>query len=379
MATGNANQSLAVRLSGDTMTGALILNADPTNALGAVTKQYADAIAAGMTIEPSCYAGTTADLNATYSNGASGVGATLVNAGSLAAFSVDGTSPSSGARILVKNQTNTFENGIYTVTTVGSGAVAWVLTRATNYDQAAEIQPGDFVIAENGTANANKGFVQTATVTTIGTDPITFSQFGGTAVQTVSGTSGRITSTGGMNPVIDIDTAYVGQNTITTLGTITTGVWNGTAISTSYGGSRVVTTGVTLFDTDLQNMYATPIQIVASLGQHNAYILNSIVLNISTNTAATGGGNVGLQYGNTNHLGGFAATTTIPSSAFAASQFRTYILLPVVGNAGIATVFNNGGNTGIYISNASGAFTLSDGTFRLEVLISYTVFTTALV
>ncbi len=56
-------------------------------------------------------------------------------------------------------------------------------------------------------------------------------------VTSVSGTANRITSSGGATPVIDIDATYVGQSSITTLGTITTGVWNGTAIITTYGGT----------------------------------------------------------------------------------------------------------------------------------------------
>src|SRR5690606_21522521 len=82
---------------------------------------------------------TTGALTATYDNGASGVGATLTNSGALAALSVDGVSLQVGDRILVKNQSSTFQNGVYVVTTVGSGAVAWVLTRASDYNQAAEI------------------------------------------------------------------------------------------------------------------------------------------------------------------------------------------------------------------------------------------------
>ena len=61
----------------------------------------------------------------------------------------------------------------------------------------------------------------------------------GAVTVTVTGTSNRITVTGGagLTPTIDISSAYVGQNTITTLGTITTGVWNGTAVAAAYGGT----------------------------------------------------------------------------------------------------------------------------------------------
>lgn len=166
-----------VPLAGGTMTGALILNADPSAALGAATKQYVDSVAQGLNIQGACVAATVSTLNATYANGASGVGATLTNAGAMAAFSVDGVSPAVNSRILVKNQGSTFQNGIYTLTTVGSGAVNWVLTRATDYDQAAEVNRGDLVVIETGTVNALTSWMQTATVATMGTDPITFVQF----------------------------------------------------------------------------------------------------------------------------------------------------------------------------------------------------------
>lgn len=60
---------------------------------------------------------------------------------------------------------------------------------------------------------------------------------GGGDVTSVSGTTNRITSTGGTTPVIDISASYVGQSSITTVGTIATGVWNGTAVTVPYGGS----------------------------------------------------------------------------------------------------------------------------------------------
>lgn len=118
---------------------------------------------------------TTGALTATYDNGTSGVGATLTNSGALAALSIDGVSVSLNDHVLVKDQASTLQNGIYTVTTVGSGVVAWVLTRDANYDQPSEINPGDFFTVFAGTTNANTQWIETATVTTIGTDPITFS------------------------------------------------------------------------------------------------------------------------------------------------------------------------------------------------------------
>lgn len=65
---------------------------------------------------------------------------------------------------------------------------------------------------------------------------------GGSGVTSVSGTANRITSTGGTTPVIDIAATYVGQTSITTLGTITTGTWNATVIGVVYGGTGLNTT-----------------------------------------------------------------------------------------------------------------------------------------
>jgi hypothetical protein len=178
MTTQNSVNDLYLPLAGGTLTGNLILNADPVVALGAVTKQYADAIAASIDFKDAAYAASTTALTVTYSNGVLGVGATLTNAGAQATFAIDGVSPAATSRILIKNQASTFQNGIYTVTNVGSGSTNWVLTRSTDYNLAPlQIFPGTLVPVDNGTVNAITSWVETATVTTIGTDPITFSQF----------------------------------------------------------------------------------------------------------------------------------------------------------------------------------------------------------
>jgi hypothetical protein len=180
-------------LAGGTMTGAIAMGTNkvtglgtPTDAADAATKQYVDDVAQGLNIHAASWAATTANLNATYNNGTSGVGATLTNAGTQAAFSTDGVSPSLNDRILVKDQTTTSQNGIYTLTTVGSGSTNWVLTRATDFDNAVEIAGGDFTFVDNGTLYANTGWVQVDEVTTVGTDPIVWQQFSGAGTYTAS-------------------------------------------------------------------------------------------------------------------------------------------------------------------------------------------------
>jgi hypothetical protein len=150
---------------------------DPTNLQDAATKSYVDAIKAGFDFKNSVVAATTGALTALYYNGTLGVGATLTNNGTLAAFQIDGQSPAATSRVLIKNQASSFQNGVYTVTVVGDGATAWVLTRATDYDTIAKIQPGDLIPVELGTANAKTMWLETATVVTMGADAITFTQF----------------------------------------------------------------------------------------------------------------------------------------------------------------------------------------------------------
>lgn len=117
---------------------------------------------------------TTADLGATYDNGSSGVGATLTNSGALAALTIDGVLTTTSTYVIVKDQTNAFENGIYQVSIVGDGVTAWVMTRTTFYDTTDEIEQGDTFTVYQGTANAKTQWLQTDAVSTIGTDAINF-------------------------------------------------------------------------------------------------------------------------------------------------------------------------------------------------------------
>ena len=170
---------------------------DPTSAQDAATKNYVDNIAVDGGA-PVVAASTTA-LTVTYSNGASGVGATLTNAGAQATFSLDGQSPTVGQRVLIKNQASTFENGAYTVTNVGSGATNWVLTRATDYDSVDNINDTGVIPVLNGTVNANTGWLNTTTMVTVGTTAITYVQFGASFPVSLAngGTNASLTASNG--------------------------------------------------------------------------------------------------------------------------------------------------------------------------------------
>jgi len=234
--------------------------ADPTGAQDAATKAYVDATRSGLDVKDSVRAATTANI-------------TLSNT-----QTIDGIALSVGNRVLVKNQDTASENGIYVV---ASGA--W--TRATDADNspAGEVTSGMFTFVEQGTVNADSGWVLTTDgAITLDTTALTFVQFSGAGqitagdglsktgnrldvnvangieisgdnVQLASSVAGNgLTYTSGVLDVvgttdrisvsadaIDISTNYIGQSSITTLGTIGTGTWHGDAITYAYGGTGI--------------------------------------------------------------------------------------------------------------------------------------------
>jgi len=113
----------------------------------------------------------------TYNNGVSGVGATLTTATLNTALVVDGYTPVLNDRILVKNQASAFQNGVYTVTQVSGVGLAWILTRALDYNQPSDMNNTGAIPVINGTVNGTTSWVLTSKVNTVGTDALTFTQF----------------------------------------------------------------------------------------------------------------------------------------------------------------------------------------------------------
>lgn len=297
----NVTGTLAVDHGGTGVTtstgsGSVVLSASPaltgtptapTASVGTNTNQIAttafvtsavDAARTGLDVKASVRAATTANI-------------TLSNT-----QTVDGVALAVGDRVLVKDQATASENGIYIV---ASGA--W--TRAADFDTTTEVTAGAFTFVESGTVNADSGWVVSTDGTiTIGTTAIAFAQFSGAgqiiagngltktgstlnvgagtgltvnaddialtgqalalhnlasngiiartaagtvAARTLAGTANRVTITNGDgvagNPTIDIASNYVGQNTITTLGTVTTGTWNAGVVGVVYGGTGLNT------------------------------------------------------------------------------------------------------------------------------------------
>jgi len=153
------------------------------------TKEYVDSASSGLDVKDSTRVATTANLAATYdqSNGR------LDNSGTQAALSIDGVTLSLNDRVLVKDQTEARQNGIYIVEIVGTNSTNWRLTRAQDANVGSEITGGTFTFVEEGTANSDNGYVFTHNGTPVITDStlssnteLPVSQFSG-AGQVVAG------------------------------------------------------------------------------------------------------------------------------------------------------------------------------------------------
>ena len=252
-------------LAGGTLTGALTLSGAPTSDLHAATKLYVDGIAAGINFHQPVVAATTGNLAGTYNNGTNGLGATLTKASNGSIGTIDGATVVVGDRILLRSQTATTENGIYTVTAVGSVSAPWQVTRATDADNnpTGELTTGDFCFVTSGSTNAAKGFILSTTGTiTVGTTGITYSQFNaseavtaGTGItksgSTISISTGAITSDMiSDGTIVDADinaSAAIAQSKISGLST-SLGLKANLAAPSFTGGVTVDSSGIIFTD-----------------------------------------------------------------------------------------------------------------------------------
>jgi hypothetical protein len=210
--------------------------ATPTDAAHAATKGYVDSARQGLDVKQSVRAATTGPVTIASDLEA---GDTLDTTVTLVA----------GNRVLVKNQSTASENGIYVVQASGAAVRA---TDANGTADTGEVSGGTFVFVEEGTLNADSGFVVSSNgPITVGTDAMNWVQFSGagaiTAGDGLTQTGTTINAVGTTDRIsvsanaIDIDTGYLGQASITTLGTITTGVWTGTDVAVADGGTGAST------------------------------------------------------------------------------------------------------------------------------------------
>jgi hypothetical protein len=248
-----------VNFGGQTLTGLAV----PALASDAANKDYVDSVATGLDVHTACRVATTGPIDL------AAPGATI-----------DTVTLTTGDRVLVKDQTDGTENGIYVFTDAASP-----MTRAPDADDDGEIKTGTFAFISGGLDNEGSGWsVTTANPIEIGTTAITWSQFSGGGGNYL-GTPDRIAITGNQ---IDIAATYVGQASLTTLGTITTGVWNGTPIDVLYGGTGATTPAQARINLGTIGKYPTTIGDGAAKTFTITHGLNSTQVGVELFEVATG-------------------------------------------------------------------------------------------
>jgi filamentous hemagglutinin len=311
--------------------------AAPTNPTDAATKQYVDDIAQGLNVHEASQAATTADLPSTYTPGTGpGVGAQLIL--DTVTTVIDGWTLTIGDRILVKNQTDLPENGIYVVTQITGTTV---LTRATDFDTPAKMAGGDFTFVQHGTVNNNTGWVQIDPVVTVGVTPVEFVQFSGAGTYT-AGTGLSLTGS-----------EFAIANTAVTAGTYgnasqtVTFTVNAQGQLTAASEQAVVANAATLSDTTLNatvvNSSLTSVGTLNGLAvTGNANVsanVNSSSVNASSVVTAgayvsapivlaQAGTNNGLSVGTSGIQSEAVVTlTTSPTNLFVGAEFKSYEML----------------------------------------------------
>ena len=341
----------------------VLLNADPTLALQAATKQYVDASAGGgFVVHESVVLASVAALpSCTYSNGSSGVGATLT-ATANGALSIDATAVTAGIRVLIRSQAAGLQNGVYTVTQEGSAGTPFILTRATDFDTAAagEIANNAYFFVTGGATQAGDSYVLSVSGTiTVGTTALTFTLFADQQVYT-----------GGTNITVAGQVINVSGTIAATLGgtgtsTVTTGdllygsaadTWSKLPIGVGYK-SLVVNAGGTQVEWNAVALNQTA-AVSGQLGTGNggtglsSYTAGDMLyyasgtalskLTLGTSGQVLTAGASAPQFSNQSSLSvGSAATLTTPraiyGNSFDGSAALTQTITPTYGGTGLNT------------------------------------------
>jgi len=353
MATSIANH---MPLAGGTFTGAVTLNADPATNLQPATKQYVDNLtAAALHFHEAVRLESPVNLNATYNNGTAGVGATLTNAGTQAALVIDGVAAVVADRVLIYQQTDQTQNGVYVVTDIGSGSTNWVLTRSSDTDTSGDsdansLDEGSYFFVSEGDTGAGESYVcNTQGTITFGTTNITFIQFS-SALSYTAGTgidinTSRVISTSGV--ATDAALTALSATLATSIGNSNTLIAaTSAALATSIGNTNAnVTTNInaitsinsilgdgTGFATDAE-LAAVSAALATSIGNTNS--------NVTTNTNAITSINAVLGDGS-----GFATDAELAavSAALATSIGNTNTLIAATSLALATSIGNSNTN-----------------------------------
>jgi hypothetical protein len=333
---------------------------DPTSALQLATKQYVDAVAEGLHVHASCAAATTGTLasitggTVTYNNGTAGVGATLTL--SVALTTLDGYTLLNGDRVLVKNEATQANNGIYTWATGGT-----VLTRATDFDTAAEMASGDFTFITYGTLYANTGWVQTDPVTVVGTSPVTWVQFSGAGAYTagtgltLTGTQFSITNTA-VTPTSYGSATQVGTFTVNAQGQLTAA--SNATVTPAVGSITGLGTGV-----------ATALAV--NVGSAGAFVTFNGALGTPSSGTLTNATGLPISTG----VSGLGTGVATALGIAVGSAGAPVVFNGALGTPSSGTVTNLTGTASININGTVGATTPTTGAFTTVAATTVTATT----
>lgn len=295
-----------------------------TNNSTVSTTSYTDtAVAAALSaVNPAAAveAATTANVAGyTYNNGASGIGATLTE-NSAAVVVIDGYTVLLNDRVLFKNQSTAANNGVYVLTTLGTGIIPAVFTRASDYNSPSNINNTGAIPVVNGTVNALSSWLLTSKVTTVGTDSITYTKFSANPTTTQPGiqfqNAGSNIGTSGGETVVNFSTGLTATESGGAVTVVSSG-FGGDSLDTLFfgdgsDGNVTVSSGTTTLTRDMYYNNLT-ISGTGSISTVNWTIFVMGVLDLSSApsgaiVAATGAGGAGLFDG-TSGLGGTISGT----------------------------------------------------------------------
>lgn len=339
MSTQNAT---AVAITGGAITGL----PNPSVSADAATKGYVDSVATGLNPLAASNLVTVAALPTnTYANGTLGVGATLT-ATVNGALSVDSVAVTVGQRVIVNNEVTASHNGIYTVTATGDGSNPYVLTRATDFDQAAEMLKNSYSFVQAGATETGTSWILSATVTTVGTTSVNFVLFNTQALPALANTKIFVGSAGGVATAQTVS----GDATLANTGALTVTKTNGTSFAASATTDTTVATNVTSGTLAAARLPAFGSGDVSFASGGGA---GTIAANAVTNAKAAQMATLTIKGNNT---GGTANALDLTAAQ------TTAMLTPVVGDSGA------GGTQGLVPApaagdTAAGKFLKADGTW----------------
>jgi hypothetical protein len=355
-----------------TLTAGTISTA-PANSTDITNKTYVDnLVASGTHFHEPVRVESPINLTATYNNGTDGVGATLTNSGTQAALVIDGVTMVVADRVLVYEQTNQTQNGVYVVTNVGSGSTNWVLTRSDDTNTFGLTSPdtlgegSTFFVQEGDTGAGETYTCNTVGTITFGTTNITFAQISSAQVYkagtglSLTNTTFSITNTA-VTPATYGNAGAVAQFTVNAQGQLTN------AANVSINASSI-TLGTLANDrtTAASANGASTIVLRDSTGSFTANTITATTSNATTFNGTTGaftnvsGNGVALTAINASNIasGTIANARTTGNTANSAS---TLVLRDANGSFGaniITATFSGNGAT----LSAINASNISSGT-----------------